>query len=833
MVLPKIFPYGILLLLITAPSQFAFVSAQDSFQCNYTTDIDQDNDGLIEICDLDALSAIRYQLDGSGYREGFEAEKITAGCPDNNCIGYELSKDLDFNDSDSYRDIANKSAWTRSSGWQSIGDRLNFFNAIFEGNEHKISNLFINSESDYAGLFKITGKQAKISGLVLSQIDIKGKSFVSALVAYNAGAVSYIKVNGGRLVAAGNNVGALVGANEGTILNGEVILESVAGNGHGVGGLVGYNDGYITYSFAKSDLSGVSQVGALVGFNSGGILGNNEADGTVKGSNYIGGLVGSNSGHINANHASSDVTSDGSYSGGLVGANHRGGRISGSRASGSVSGNLYVGGLVGWNVRGQIINSFATNRVEGNSDVGGLTGWNENGQIVNTYTGGFVSGVHRIGSLVGNNKGIISNSFTNGRVVGSGEDIGGLIGWNYAHRTRNTTTVQVIHSYWDSEAGEISTSDGGSARTTEQLKSPTAPGALGETFERWRTDDWDFGTNKQYPILKHAEGLARGRLLSDQSAAEVSDLFVLEGLTLSPAFNPQILDYRVKVNDDALREIKLRPIVRNSTAISIVKDASISLPSLRSSRVAAIALNAAPEPTLITVARQYQLWVIRHPRIEAAIVPKQQGDRINEGQRIAFDVSVSEPDTKRVRYSWSQLLPPQPNLLEGLNTQQSQLNIAIPDDFVAKSTSDTIVVLRVEVSDGETTIARATTMTVVKVDNGRLTSLVAPTYDEGILIAADVSDADLLIDPDGGADMSSFRYQWQYKLPTAVARWHDIKDATQKRYEIPINWLASDNIRYRVRLAYRDGQGHRHRVVSESIAVMECCQMTISLTLIT
>ena len=839
--------YGFSLLLIATLSSFAFVYAQDSFQCNYTTDLDQDNDGLIEICDLDALNAIRYQLDGSGYREGFEAEKITAGCPDNNCTGYELRRDLDFATTQSYINVENKAAWTRSSGWQPIGDRLNFFNATFEGNGHKISNLFINSASDYVALFKTAGEQAKISGLVLSQIDVKGKSFVSGLVAYNEGAVSYIKVNGGRLAAAGNNAGALVGANEGTILNGEAILESVAGNGHSIGGLVGYNNGYITYSFAESDLSGVSQVGGLVGFNSGGILGNNEADGTIKGSNYIGGLVGSNSGHINANHASSDVTSDGSYIGGLVGANHRGGRISGSRvsgsvsgnlyvgglvganhrggrisgsqASGSVSGNLYVGGLVGWNVRGRIINSFATNRVEGNSDVGGLTGWNENGRIANTYTGGFVSGVHRIGGLVGNNKGIISNSFTNRRVVGSGEDIGGLIGWNYAHRTRNTTTVQVIHSYWDSVAGEISTSDGGSARTTAQLKSPTAPGVLGETFERWDTDDWDFGTNQQYPILKHAEGLARGRLLSGQSAATVSGLLVLEGLTLSPVFNPQVLDYRVKVNDDALREITLRPIVNDSIFISLVKDASISLPPLRSGSAASIALNAAPEPTLITVARQYRIWVIRRSGMEAAIVPKQQGDRINEGQRIAFDVSVSEPDTKRVRYSWSQLLPPQPNLLEGLNTRQSQLNIAIPDDFIAKSTSDTIVVLRVEVSNGETTIARTTTMTVVKVDNGSL-GLATPAYDEGILIAAEVSDADLLIDSDGGADMRSFRYQWQYKLPTAAARWHDIKDATQKRYEIPINWLASDNIRYRVRLAYRDGQGHRHRVVSESIAVM-------------
>ena len=186
------------------------VSAQNTFQCNYTSDIDQDNDGLIEICDLNALDAIRYQLDGSGYRESFDAVKITAGCPSRGCDGYELHSDLDFNADDSYRDTTNKKAWTSGLGWLPIGDQLNSFAAIFEGNNHTISNLYINRPSDYVGLFKATTKLAKISDLVLSQTNIKGNSYIGSLAGHNAGSVAYIDVEGGRLIAVGNNVGGVV-----------------------------------------------------------------------------------------------------------------------------------------------------------------------------------------------------------------------------------------------------------------------------------------------------------------------------------------------------------------------------------------------------------------------------------------------------------------------------------------------------------------------------------------------------------------------------------------------------------------------------------------------
>ena len=813
------------------------VSAQDVSQCNYTTDIDQDDDGLIEICDLNALDAIRYQLDGSGYRESSDAIKITAGCPSHGCDGYELRSDLDFNADDSYRDTNSKEAWTSGLGWLPIGDRLNSFGGRFDGNDHTIANLYINRPSDYVGLFRATTKLAKITNLVLSQTNIKGNSYVGSLAGHNAGGVASINVEGGRLIGAGNNVGGLLGANVGTILNGEVMLEHVESDGHSIGGLVGHNEGYITHSVADTSLSGVSQVGGLIGLNSGGILRNNRADGTAKGDDYVGGLVGLNRGHISANHAEGKVISDGSYSGGLVGANSRGGnlrgRIADSWARGVVSGNLYAGGLVGWNEDGEITNSFALSRVDANDDVGGLVGWNEGGQIRNAYASGLVGGVDRVGGLVGSNEGIVSDSFANGRVVASGEHSGGLIGWSYAHQTRHATAVRVIHSYWDSEAIGVLLSAGGSLRTTEQLRSPTAPGLLGETFERWDTNDWEFGTSEQYPLLRHSEGSNRGNLLPGQQDM-LSGLLVLDGLSLSPAFNPQTFDYRMNLSDDSVRQIRLSPTIANSTqtmanstqTISVLKDEEISLPLVSSGDTVAINLNTAPNPTLITIARHYRIWVIRQSGLEATISSTRSHYRVNEGQNITLNASSSEPDLRRVSYRWSQVSPTQPDLLKGLNslkglnTRQAELNIDIPDDFVAADADDTSVVLQVEVSANGTTVVRNTTMTVIKTDSGSISTLAAPTHRDGTLVIADMSEADLSMEPDGGVDLNSLRYQWQYKLPSDSAVWQDIQDATQMRYEVPTVLSVIDNISYRVLLDYRDHQGHRHRIVSEPLPLM-------------
>ena len=153
--------------------------------------------------------------------------------------------------------------------------------------------------------------------------------------------------------------------------------------------------------------------------------------------------------------------------------------------------------------------------------------------------------------------------------------------------------MRVIHSYWDSEAAGILLSAGGSLRTTVQLQSPTAPGLLGETFERWNTNDWEFGTSEQYPILKHSEGSNKGCLLPGQQSM-LSGLLVLDGLTLSPRFNPQTFDYRVNLNDDSVREIRFSPTIAISTqtvahstqTISVLKDEETGLPLVRSGTTA-------------------------------------------------------------------------------------------------------------------------------------------------------------------------------------------------------------------------------------------------------
>ena len=151
------------------------ISVVNSVSCDLT-DIDQDDDGLIEICNLEGLNAMRYQLDGTGYRPSSSTMKITLGCPAIGCKGYELTRDLDFNDDASYSSTANKITWTTGTGWQPVGNSSsNAFNAKFNGNDHTISNLMINrSDVLNVGLFGRVALQSKIINIGLLNINVTG-----------------------------------------------------------------------------------------------------------------------------------------------------------------------------------------------------------------------------------------------------------------------------------------------------------------------------------------------------------------------------------------------------------------------------------------------------------------------------------------------------------------------------------------------------------------------------------------------------------------------------------------------------------------------------------
>ena len=287
-------------------------------------DIDKDNDGLIEICDMEGLDEIRYQLDGTGYTVSADAVKIATGCPVGGCTGYELTRSLDFMDAGSYRLASSSPTYTVSDyndgddeGWEPIGAfPFSPFRATFDGNGYTISNLMINRKSaDRIGLFghiQIGG--TKIANLGVLNVNIMGGYSTGGLVGANSGGTVINSYATGRVEGSDTDIGGLVGINVGTnaSITNSYAAVSVVGPGNAVdymGGLTAQNDGMITNSYATGSVGGGDRRGGLVGQNnfSRFILGsirNSYATGLVAGSgSNVGGLVGWNIDDAKINHS--------------------------------------------------------------------------------------------------------------------------------------------------------------------------------------------------------------------------------------------------------------------------------------------------------------------------------------------------------------------------------------------------------------------------------------------------------------------------------------------------------------------------------------------------
>ena len=220
------------------------------------TDYDADDDQLIEIDSLAKLNAVRWDLDGDGavaagnataYAAAFPGAAAGMGCPDSgdadalgNCAGYELTTDLDF-DTD-----GDGSTWTETggvvggddgdayydagAGWEPIGNNVsppsNYYRAVFRGNGHVVSNLFVNrpegSSTRYVGLFGVIGGGGRIESLGLRDGYVRamrayagvlaGWSYGDVVGCYSTGTASvgashhqHSQTSGGLLGAIGNS----------------------------------------------------------------------------------------------------------------------------------------------------------------------------------------------------------------------------------------------------------------------------------------------------------------------------------------------------------------------------------------------------------------------------------------------------------------------------------------------------------------------------------------------------------------------------------------------------------------------------------------------------
>lgn len=265
-----------------------------------------------------------------------------------------------------------------SVSFEPIGDATtHVFNGDFMGGGFSISNWHYTAPStDYVGLFS-RFNSGTVSGLKLVAFDVTGRDNVGALAGtLGSGSIfSDITVSG--TISGHDLVGALIGQSSGTT-TGIISTANVAGHSL-VGGLIGYMTGRASASSSSGTVTGTgTSTGGLMGaLHEGSDLALNTsfATGPVSGVNQVGGLVGttylSNTG------------------------------LGNSYATGKVTGTTQVGGLVGSN-NVPIVNSYSTGAVAGTSSVGGLVGAN-NSLIGHAYSIGAVTGSSQVGGLVGSN----------------------------------------------------------------------------------------------------------------------------------------------------------------------------------------------------------------------------------------------------------------------------------------------------------------------------------------------------------------------------------------------------------------------------------------------
>ncbi|MCH9665039.1 MAG: hypothetical protein K0U41_04245 [Gammaproteobacteria bacterium] len=444
-------------------------------------DVDEDGDGLIEIATAEDLNQVRDDLAGSsfsGNSSGCGGSFHTNGSRIQECSGYELVADIDL-------------AAAGYDNWNPIG-RNPAFTAIFEGNDHTISNSNINSSSgENWGFF------GSINNAFIRNVHLRNINTMSS----------------------GNNVGGLVGLADGTsmIINSSVTASLVQG-GQNVGGLVGKaaNDVQIISSYAEiKEVAGADIVGGLVGRGEGvaiklsyvraNTLSVSSAPGVTK---SIGGMVGIPGG---ANIASStamvsNITlGESAYIGGLVGGNN-------------VRSNLGAD----LSFSSGIINNFIARGAPGFIIIGGAVSIHDSGSIHSSYvvTKTSKGGILNHFGFVGFGSGSFRTTYSYwDSVVLTPSDSNARDIYHYGEgktttELQGTTDFSDIYSAWGNGWCDVATNE-----FTTNSSSPlaTIPNADANRF-------WDLGAADEYPAMNclpnftpAEQRAAMTRVLNDES----------------------------------------------------------------------------------------------------------------------------------------------------------------------------------------------------------------------------------------------------------------------------------------------------------------------------
>ena len=245
-----------------------------------------------------------------------------------NNICAKIADNVEVIDMSTVCHAADKSQNLEEVSWEPIGNTTNRYMGTFDGNNKTITNLYINANQEYSGLFGYTYRSA-IKNLTFVNANVTNtNSFTGILVGYGYGGTyqnimtsTSCEVNGGD--GTGGIAGKLAGnayncVNYATVQGKEQVgglfssydsstsitacanYGKVTASSQWVGGLVGYfNSGTIQDCANYGDVKGTNRVGGMAGFVSSGKIQNVFSYGNVSATNstqYIGMAFGSGSG---------------------------------------------------------------------------------------------------------------------------------------------------------------------------------------------------------------------------------------------------------------------------------------------------------------------------------------------------------------------------------------------------------------------------------------------------------------------------------------------------------------------------------------------------------
>lgn len=355
---------------------------------------------------------------------------------------YYLMTDIDST-TPGYVELAGPTS-NDGKGWEPLGvlkdHPLNDtpFNGTFDGQGYEIRDLFIHRPDEgHIGFF------GAVNGAIIRDIGL-------------------VNVN----ITGYADVGALAGDFDRAIVNARGFISDcyssgiVTGEYYGIGGLVGASSVPVSNSHSTATVTGNTSVAGLLGVSTKAVN-NCYFSGIVAGYQHVGGLVGENYDSISDCYSIATVTGYMTV-GGIVGGSKGG--VYGCYSMGSVTGNVNIGGIMGCG-EGVVRNSHSASNVDGERYVGGLRGCcRNNGSVSDSYCTGSVNGDEYVGGLVGfcDDSGSVNNSYSTGSVIGSSY-VGGLVG--YSENESN-----VVNCFWDTQTSGQTTSDGGTGKTTAQMK---------------------------------------------------------------------------------------------------------------------------------------------------------------------------------------------------------------------------------------------------------------------------------------------------------------------------------------------------------------------------